>query len=213
MRGTLARRQPDLAIVIENVHDPHNVSAMLRSCDAVGVATAHLVYTHEELPEMNKGVAASAQRWMDLEHHATIRDCYQMLREQGLAIYATSLRGSSRELYDIDLTRPTALVFGNESHGVTDDAVAGADGTVYIPMMGMVESLNASVACSVALYEALRQRQAAGHFASSRWSDQEIEQRLRAWLIRDNRDPAAVASECDGDIPLALNRYERYRER
>lgn len=213
MRGTLARRQPDLAIVIENVHDPHNVSAMLRSCDAVGVATAHLVYTREEFPELSTGVAASAQRWMDLARHDTIADCYATLRQHGLTIYATSLRGSSRELYDVDLTLPTAFVFGNESLGVTDDAIAGADDTVYIPMMGMVESLNASVACSVALYEALRQRQAAGCYASPRWPEEEIEQRLRAWLLREGRDPSAasVAPDVDSSVPRARNRYDRSR--
>lgn len=213
MRGTLERRQPDLAIVIENVHDPYNVSAILRSCDAVGVPTAHLVYGHQELPELSNGVAASAQRWMDLQQHETIADCYATLRSHGMAIIATSLREPARELYEIDLTCPVALVFGNESRGVTDEAIAGADASVYIPMMGMVESLNASVACSVALYEALRQRRTAGRYISPSWSADEIDSRLRAWLTREGRDPSAADIVHDevGDLPKALNRYLRDR--
>lgn len=213
MRGTLERRQPDLTIVIENVDDPYNVSAMLRSCDAVGVPTAHLVYSHQELLELSNGVAASAQRWMDLQQHETIADCYSTLRSHGMDIIATSLREPAHELFDIDLTRAVALVFGNESRGVTDEAIAGADGTAYIPMMGMVESLNASVACSVALYEALRQRRIAGRYTSSSWSADEIDSRLKAWLRREDRDPSAADINYDTvrDVPKALNRYLRDR--
>jgi tRNA (guanosine-2'-O-)-methyltransferase len=207
MRGTLVRRQPDLTVVVENVHDPHNVSAILRSCDAVGAASAHLVYSREERPELSKGVAASAQRWIDLHNHETAAECYSVLRESGFRIYATSLTHESRDLYDLDLTAPTAFVFGNESRGVTPGAAALADDTVYIPMMGMVESLNVSVACAVALYEAMRQRLAAGTYLSESWPPDEIERRLRAWLIREDRDPEAAASEVTIEMPKARNRY------
>jgi tRNA (guanosine-2'-O-)-methyltransferase len=95
MRGTLARRQPGLTVVLENVHDPHNVSAILRSCDAVGAVAAHLVYTVEELPEINNVVSASAHRWLDVETHPTIIDCYATLRSAGFRIYTTTLRDTS----------------------------------------------------------------------------------------------------------------------
>jgi tRNA (guanosine-2'-O-)-methyltransferase len=209
MQATLARRQPDLTVVIENVHDPHNVSAMLRSCDAVGATGAHLVYTEEELPEINRVVSASAQRWLDLPRHDSIADCYATLRAQGLAIYATHLSAAAVDLYDIDLTRPCAIVFGNESRGVSDAALAGADAALFIPMLGMVESLNVSVACSVTLYEALRQRQAAGLYAAPRLPADELQGRLRAWLEREGRDPELAASPLAEETPKARNRYER----
>lgn len=211
MHGTLARRQPDLAIVLENLSDPHNVSACLRSCDAVGVATAHLVYTVEELPQLSSGVAASANRWLDLHRHESIAACYAALRDSGLAIYATALREESDDLFELDLTRPCVLVFGNESRGVSEEAIAGADRTVFIPMMGMVESLNVSVACAVALYETMRQRRAAGMYATPRWSDRVMETRLRDWLEREGRDPDQAQTPVGDDLPRARNRYEPRR--
>lgn len=209
MRGTLERRQPDLTIVIEDVHDPHNVSAMLRTCDAVGVSGAHLVYGAEERPELSKGVAASAQRWLDLHNHVSTPDCYAFLRERGYRIYATSLTHDAVDLYDLDLTAPTAFVFGNETRGVSHSGVEGADGCVYIPMMGMVESLNVSVACAVTLYEALRQRQVAGRYVASSWPADEIETRLRSWLVRDRRDPDAADTVIDSGPIKARNRSPR----
>ena len=212
MRGVLARRQPGLAVVIENVHDPHNVSAVLRSCDAVGAASAHLVYTIEELPTIHGGVAASADRWLDVHVHKDSAACYGVLREQGFSILVTRLSEQATDLYSRDLTRPTALVFGNESRGVSDEATRLADGEVIIPMMGMVESLNISVACAVSLFEAARQRSAAGMYAAPAWDAPELERRLRAWLERENRDTDAAASQFEGIAPPARNRYEHRDE-
>jgi tRNA (guanosine-2'-O-)-methyltransferase len=209
MRGTLARRQPDLAVVMENIYDSHNVSAMLRSCDAVGAATAHLVYDVEEVPEISGGISVSAHRWLELQQHATLADCYARLRADGFTIYATTLGEFSHDLYDLDLTLPTAFVFGNEVRGVTEEAARTADGTVFIPMMGMVESLNVSVACAVSLYEALRQRRLAGRYEEPSWPEDEIDGRLRGWLEREGRDPAAAASLIDRAVPRARNRHEQ----
>lgn len=208
MRGTLARRQPDLAVVLENLSDPHNVSACLRTCDAVGAGSAHLLYWIEEIPIVHGGVAASAQRWLDVQQHASVDACFAALRERGMTIYATTLGEASVELYDLDLTKPCAIVLGNESRGVSDEAIAAADGTVFIPMMGMVESLNVSVACAVTLYEALRQRRAAGRYAAAALPDDELDARLRAWLEREGRDPEVAALPTDTVIPRARNRYE-----
>ncbi|MCS7051397.1 MAG: RNA methyltransferase, partial [Thermomicrobium sp.] len=189
MHEVLARRQPDLTVVLENVHDPHNVSAVLRSCDAVGVLTVHLVYTVEPFPQLSENVSGSALKWLDLVFHPSIAECYRTLREQGFTIYATDLRDPSRslDLYDLDLTAPVALVFGNEQRGVSDEAVMLADGNFVIPMMGMVRSLNISVACAVSLYEALRQRRQAGHYRYPKLSQTERARRLRHWLEREGR--------------------------
>ena len=181
----LCRRQPDLTVVIENVHDAHNVSAVLRSCDATGVLRLHTVYTVEERPAtFARTTSGSASKWIEIVHHGSIQECYVALRQEGFRIFATALEDDSEQLYALDLTRPTAMVFGNEQRGASDDAVALADGTVYIPMMGMVESLNISVACAVTLYEALRQRLAAGCYDAPRLDEAELQSLTQEWLHR-----------------------------
>lgn len=185
IRDVLSRRQPDLTVVLENVHDPHNVSAVLRSCDAIGVLRVHTVYTVEERPAaFGRMTSASASKWIEVVHHDSIRGCYEVLRREGTLILATALRDDSSSLYDLDLTQRVALVFGNEQRGATDEAVELADGTIYIPMMGMVESLNISVACAVTLYEALRQRTAAGMYETPRLAETELEMLREEWLQR-----------------------------
>ena len=183
--AVLARRQPDLTVVLENVHDPHNVSAVLRSCDAVGVLRVHTIYTEEERPEgFARTSSASAAKWVDAVHHESVESCYAALRAAGFAIVATAVRPDSTDLYDLDLTRPTALVFGNEQRGASEAAVAGADARCVIPMMGMVQSLNISVACAVTLYEALRQRRAGGAYAAPKLSEGELAALEGDWLRR-----------------------------
>jgi tRNA (guanosine-2'-O-)-methyltransferase len=189
MREVLERRQPDLTVVIENVHDPHNISAVLRSCDAVGVASVHLVYTLEEEPELSRVVAASAQKWLDIQRHGSIDECYDRLRQHGFTIYATALREECHDLHSLDLTAPVAFVFGNEMRGCSDEAADLADGAMIIPMMGMVQSLNISVACAVTLYEALRQRRAIGAYDSPKLPAEVRNQTLDFWLKRDRRLP------------------------
>lgn len=180
----LRRRQPTLTVVLEDVHDPHNASAVLRSCDGVGVLDVHLVYVHEQPPRTSFGrsTSGSAAKWIRLNEHESIEACYAVLREQGFTIAATALEPDSRDFYSLDLTRPTALVFGNEMRGVSAAAIAGADMTVYIPMQGMVESLNISVSCAVSLYEAMRQRAVAGMYDEPQVSEAERIAIREEWL-------------------------------
>ena len=191
MRTVIRRRQPDLTVVIENVHDPHNVSAVLRSCDAVGISRVHLVYSVENEPELSRGVAASAQKWLEIRRHPSIASCYQCLREDGFRILATALQEDCLHLHEIDFTRPIAVVFGNEMRGCSEEAVSSADGTLLIPMMGMVQSLNISVACAVTLYEALRQRRVAGDYDEPKIPEADRRETLNHWLERDRRAPLA----------------------
>lgn len=186
IQSVLARRQPGLTVVLEDIHDPHNASAVLRSCDAVGVLDVHLVYVHQEPPRQSFGRAtsASAAKWMRLHTWDTIEECYAHLRGEGFAILATALDHRSRGLYEADFTQPTALVFGNERSGVSPEAVEHADGTIYIPMLGMVESLNISVACAVTLYEAMRQRLAAGCYDAPSLDADELARLEADWLRR-----------------------------
>jgi tRNA (guanosine-2'-O-)-methyltransferase len=160
--AVIKQRQPDLTVVMENIHDPHNVSAILRTADAVGILEVQLVYVDTEFPALGKKSSASALKWVKRNKFSSIPECYDELRRRGFRIYATRLGKRSRSLYDIDLTEKVALVFGNEHRGVSAEASELADGNIQIPMAGMIESLNVSVACAVTLYEAFRQRQSAG---------------------------------------------------
>lgn len=182
VRQVLERRQPDLTVVIENVHDPHNVSAVLRTADAVGIAQVHLIYTVEQFPKLGRKSSASARKWIEIRKFKSVRDCYRTLHEEGFTIFASRLDCEARSLYDLDLVKKTALVFGNEHRGVSDEAAECADGIFYIPMMGMVRSLNISVACAVALYEAYRQRSASSAYAVPKFPSSVLEEMVRSWL-------------------------------
>jgi len=210
MAAVLARRQPDIAIALEDVHDPHNVSAVLRSCDATGVADVHLVYDAEEPPELSRGVSAGTNRWLRTTQHANIEECYRAVRDQGRTVFATTLSSDALDLYDVDLTEPCALVFGNESRGLSEQAVEAADASIRIPMLGMAESLNISVACAVILFEAMRQRRLAGYFEAPRFDEQRMRSTLARWLERDERDPTlARKAEFDPqEFPLVWPRTQ-----
>jgi tRNA (guanosine-2'-O-)-methyltransferase len=184
IKRVLAQRQPDLSVVMENIHDPHNVSAVLRSCDAVGILRVELLYTVEKFPRIGKKSSSSANKWLEVRKHKSVDECYRILRNEGFAIYATHLGGSSVSLYDLDLTKKVALVFGNEHRGVSDEAATRADGAFQIPMLGMIQSLNVSVACAVSLYEVLRQRLAKGDLINPKLSDAELTELCNDWIKR-----------------------------
>ena len=183
--AVLSKRQPDLTVVLENVHDPHNVSAVLRSCDAVGILEIHAVYSEEERPpSFARTTSASAAKWITVHSHDTLAECYAALRAQGFVILATAVEDRSVDIYDQDLTQPVAIVFGNEQRGLSPEAIDGADILVRIPMLGMVESLNISVACAVTLYEAMRQRRLAGAYDAPKIPDDLRVPMGEEWLKR-----------------------------
>lgn len=184
LRGVLERRQPGLTVVIENVHDPHNVSAILRSCDAVGVARVELLYTVEKFPRIGKKSSSSANKWVERRRHTSVKECFSILHGEGFQILATRLGESSCSLFDSSLVRPTAFVLGNEHRGVSDEAAAAADACIGIPMMGMIESLNVSVAAAVCLYEALRQRLARGMYSTPQYTPALLESLFDDWSTR-----------------------------
>lgn len=180
----LTHRQPDLTVVMENIHDPHNVSAMLRSCDAVGVMQVELLYYREKFPAIGKKSSSSANKWLSRRKHGSVDACYEILRAEGFRIYATRLAEKARSLYDLDLTQKVALVFGNEHDGVSGEATAKADDVFQVPMLGMIQSLNVSVACAVSLYEAFRQRLAKGSLTGPKLSDSELTTLYADWIRR-----------------------------
>ncbi|MDP2886959.1 MAG: RNA methyltransferase [Ignavibacteria bacterium] len=177
----LRHRQPDLTVVMENIHDPHNVSAMLRSCDAAGVWEAQLLYNTDAFPKIGKKSSASAGKWVGRRKFKTVAECYAKLRSEGFRIVATRLDVRAQSLYDVDLTQKVAIVFGNEHRGVSDDAAIAADGLIQIPMFGMIQSLNVSVACAITLYEALRQRLRKRGYGTSKFSKAKFEELTEEW--------------------------------
>lgn len=173
--------QPDLTVVLENVHDPHNVSAILRSCDAVGVRKVDLLYTAESFPKIGKKSSASAYKWVERSHFKSVEACYTSLRNEGFIVAASVVSAESVSLYDLDLCQKVALVFGNEHRGVSCEAASGADKQFQIPMHGMVQSLNVSVACAITLFEALRQRMKSGDTEIPKLSSDDIGKMLENW--------------------------------
>lgn len=186
IQNVLTRRQSTLTVVLENVHDPHNVGAVLRSCDAVGILRVHTIYSVEERPERAyaRTTSGSASKWIEVIHHDSVDHCYAALRADGFAILVTAITETGIDLYGADFSKPTALVFGNEQRGASEAAVTKTDRAIEIPMMGMVESLNISVACAVSLFEAMRQRRNAGLYDAPQLPGEAISRLTKDWLLR-----------------------------
>lgn len=177
----LSLRQPTLNVVLENIHDPHNVSAIFRTCDAVGVPKVSLLYNVEPFPRIGKKSSASAFKWVDKERFTTVDDCYSSLRNKGFKIYTTALDENAVSLFDLDFTEDVAIVMGNEHRGASEEAMKQADRTFYIPMLGMVQSLNVSVATAVVLYEVLRQREIKGMYKDSCYDEKQLQELIDNW--------------------------------
>ena len=188
--SVLHHRQPGLTGVMEDIHDPHNVSAMLRSADAVGIMEVQLLYVGEAFPKLGKKSSASANKWIARRQFKTVESCFAKLHDEGFIIYATHMGKKSKSLYDLDLTKKVAFVFGNEHRGVSAEAAKLSDENFLIPQVGMIQSLNVSVACAVTLYEAFRQRYQAGMYDASSLDEQKEEELLNLWtLVRGKRVP------------------------
>jgi len=181
IQKVVAARQQSLRVVMENVHDPHNVSAVFRTCDAVGVPKVSLLYYIEHFPKIGKKSSASAFKWVEKDKHTDVKSCYESLRAEGFKIYASALADDAVSLYDLDLTEKAAIVLGNEHRGISEEAAALADKKFIIPMYGMVQSLNISVAAAVILYEAARQRMAKGMYDKSELGGTEFNELFEKW--------------------------------
>jgi len=162
LQGVVSRRQADLVVVLEDVHDPHNAAAVFRSCDAFGIQDVYLVFDQVEAynpRNVGKHSSSSTNKWLDFHIFSSSSECLSKLKEEGYDIVVTALEQRSELVYEIDFTkRKLALVFGNESRGVTKDVMALADQIVEIPMSGLVQSLNISVTAAILMYEVTKQR-------------------------------------------------------
>ena len=188
----LDKRQDDLTIVLENVFDPHNISAVMRTCDAVGVQDIFILNTR--IPRHKKWGAkssSSAAQWLTIHQFTDARECFDALRGRADKIFTTHLSDDAVSLYDMDLTGRIALVFGNEHSGVSDEIRAFAHGNFVIPMAGIIRSLNISVACAVTLYEAYRQKAAAGHYDQRHLAPARYDSLLKEWS-RGQFQPSSI---------------------
>jgi len=178
----LDKRQDSITVVLENVFDPHNISAVMRTCDAVGVQEIYVLNTR--IPRHKKWGAkssSSAASWLTIHQFTDAAVCFSQLRSRYDKIYTTHLDSEAAGLYDLDLTQRVALVFGNEHSGVSEEIRALSDGNFIIPQVGIIKSLNISVACAVSLYEAFRQKSTAGHYSRRSLPETQYKQLAKEW--------------------------------
>ena len=182
LTNVLRNRQSDLTIVMENVHDPHNISAVMRTCDAVGIQDVYILNT--KIPRHKKfgsKSSSSAAKWMTVHQFTNAEECFKALRKNYTHIYATHLASDAISVYEIDFTKSIALVFGNEHEGVSDEITKLVDGNFIIPQVGIIQSLNISVACAVSIYEAFRQKKIAGHYDVPSLSEERMKGLMKEW--------------------------------
>lgn len=179
--SVLAQRQPDLTVLAERLHKPRNFSAIVRTCDAVGINEVHAVPGEDGL-SVHWNTSQGAEKWVSVRAHDDLAAACNYLKERRFQLVAAHLSGDAIDYREVDYTVPTALVVGTELFGVSEQALALSDRRVMIPMRGMTQSLNVSVACAIVLYEAMRQREAAGLYGSCEL-DPAIRERLRfEWM-------------------------------
>ena len=208
LQRSLNRRQPDLSILMEGLHKPHNYTAVLRNCDAVGVWRAHAVASEHVTTRLQRRAqrsrrqgrlqasSGSAAKWVDVEIHPTVQIAIRTLQHQGFHVMAAHCSPQAVPYRCFDFTQPTVILLGTELYGVSPEAAREADSHIEIPMLGLVESLNVSVAAAVLLYEAQRQRADAGMYDRCRLSPAEYERTLFEWAY------PGVAARCrDRAVP------------
>ncbi len=161
LKAVLNCRMGNLTVLMEEVGKPHNLSAILRTCDAVGVLDAHAVSKQNRTPTFNS-TAQGSQKWVRLQNHPNIETAIATLKGKGFTIYGTNLEVNSKDFRSYNYCESTAFVLGAEKWGLSESAKSLVDESIYIPMRGMVQSLNVSVAAATLLFEALRQRENAG---------------------------------------------------
>ena len=186
LTSVLNKRQNDITVVLENVFDPHNISAVMRSCDAVGLQEIYILNT--KIPSHKKWGAkssSSAAKWLTIHPFENAEECFLSLRKRYSTILTTHLSSDAVDLYSVDLTKSIALVFGNEHSGVSEEIRVLADTNFLIPQVGIIRSLNISVACAVTMYEAFRQKTNAGHYNQQKLDAVHYNELFKEWGGRE----------------------------
>ena len=190
-KSVISNRQ-NLTVILENVHDPHNIGAVVRSCDAVGISEIFIVYSigsHDSISKkVGKNTSSGARTWIKTHYFTDLQTCFTEVRLRYDKIYGTHLSTDSESLYGLDLTQPLALMFGNEHLGISKEALRLLDGNFIIPQYGMVQSLNISVACAVSLFEAARQREVKNMYDKTFDEQSEAHQTMLDWFVEKHID-------------------------
>ena len=182
IKTVLSHRRPDLRVVLEDVKNTHNASAVVRTCDAVGVQYIDIISLDEAPFPINNAISTKAEKWLEFQQYNSTKECLLSLKESGFKIAVTLLDKDSQHYTEPDYLQPVAFVFGNEKEGISEDARSLADYCIQIPMLGMAQSLNLSVSVGIILFEALRQRNASLDFQPPALSRKEIDYFLKKWL-------------------------------
>lgn len=189
IEAVLSKRQNDITVVLENVFDPHNISAIMRNCDAVGIGEIFVLNT--KLPRHEKWgfkSSRSAIKWVTVHQFTNVQECITAVKNKYKSLLTTHLSSDAVSLYQLDLTQSIALVFGNEQNGISEELKKGSDGNVIIPQVGMLHSLNISVACAVTLYEAFRQKWNKGHYTQQKINDTDFKQWSTEWGLNNENN-------------------------
>ena len=213
----LNNRQPDLTLVTDEVHKDRNLSAIMRNCEAVGIHEIHCVVPSGHYRPF-RGTARGAWRWVNLNVHTSVIEPLQNLKQQGYQLVAAHLCNTAINYRDVDSTKATAIVMGNEKHGLSDEAFELIDHPITIPMRGMVESFNVSVASGIILAEAQYQREKAGLYGTNKISPEEFKKTFFEWahprltkFCQDKRLPYPELRE-DGEVVDGPGWYAQVRE-
>jgi tRNA (guanosine-2'-O-)-methyltransferase len=184
--AVLDNRQNNITLILENVSDPHNVSAVMRTADSMGISEIYVLNTvlstHKRWGLQS---SSSAAKWIQAHQFDNFEQCIAAVKKKYNKIYTTHLAVGAKSIYETDFTESVALVFGNEASGLTKEMLAISDGNILIPQVGMIKSLNISVACAVTIYEAYRQKLLAGHYAHRSLSETETNQLMEFWDRED----------------------------
>lgn len=161
IKKVIEQRQKGI-VILEDIHDPHNAAAVWRSADAFGIQKIYLIFEKEKAfnpKKIGKASSASANKWLDFEIFTSTEECLKKVKSEGYTVYATVLDREAETIYKTDFPENPAIMFGNEHRGLSEEAINLADKKIYVPMRGMVQSLNLSVTAGICLYELTRQRE------------------------------------------------------
>lgn len=183
IKQVLRLRQPDLRVVLDNVKNTHNASAVVRTCDAAGVMYVDIINSSPETFPVNEAISTRVEKWLSFSTYSSPHECILFLKKKGFTVAATHLGPSAMDYTEFDYTRPVALIFGNEADGISSEALKLSDCTIKIPMFGMAQSLNLSVSAGVILYEAIRQRREAECLFSNPLSEKDMKRIQKQWQL------------------------------
>jgi len=185
LKEVLQKRQKDLIVFADNVKNEHNFSAIVRTCDAVGVLYLYYYHSEGKKAKISEGVTQGSHKWLFIEKVDNPAQKLKELKSKGFQIVATWLSEDSIDFREVDYTKPTVIVVGNELQGVSQWVLKIADKKIVIPMYGMAQSLNVSVATGIILYEAQKQREKKRLYDKPSLSEEEIQRILKKWAYDD----------------------------